>query len=967
MPHRNTLLAGIVAALLWAGFSAQAQNPRLAVSPDALFFRQVGTEASPPEPREFTIHTRGGATLGAFSVTVATTGGNWLNVSSSNGTGTTTLTAAVDTSGLTPGIYSGVITVTAEGLAGSPFEVPVTLELLTTPVGRGRGRAPALIVQPDRLKFRVRGDAPVPAARHILIHRPSGGDFPWTAVATVLTPAAGAWLKTAPASPAADTGRTFLKVSVDPAGLAEGEYEGEIVVTSESHTATVSVELEVDDEGEGEDEEEEGEENDGQGRGHSSKLLVTPQALNFIVLPGSDQPLRTRTLAVHRTGRGDPLAWTAAATVDTPDGGTWLTIDPASGSTPGEILVVANPEGLEPGMYSGKVTVTSGGQEENVRVFLRILGPDRSAVRVRPRALRFTATPGAGGSVSPASLPVSIESNATGLTFTAAATTASGGTWLRIAPNSGAVPGEITASVVASVATALAPGVYTGQIEVTIAGAFQEVHTIHVTLKVFGPDDTPRLRVEPAAVAFVGSQGGAAPAAKSVRLRSEGAAGIDWTATVNVEIGSWLGLSALSGTANATGSSTVEVSGNIGNLPRGVYRGTITFTPTSPAGIPPVELRVRLIVRRPGTGQPSSLSLRAASGHALGASPAAVAAGELIAFFTEPADAFISEVDAPPNLGVTVLDSEGTPVVGARVVVRSSNGEPDVTLADVGGGRYEGIFRALSSGLVVLTASAEIGGQTAPTFGVYGDMEAAARPPAAVFQDGAVSAASFSSGPVPLAPGSIASLFGLNVTNGAAFAAGLPLPAVLGGVRVTIGGIPARLFSVSAGENQINQINLQIPVELDGQAQADVVVNNNSVLSQPQTIALGSAPALFTFSQTGVGPAVALRDADSSVLSAGNPAAPGEVIRLYATGLGAVAPPVANGEAPTGHSRTVGTVTVTIGGRLAEVLFAGLAPQSVGLYQIHARVPDDLPRGNAVVVISVEGIPATGQATLAIR
>ena len=139
MSYRKSLLAWAVITVVCLWQTAQAQNPRLAVSPDALFFRQVGT-APAPSPREFTVHTRGGGTLGAFTVAVATTsGGNWLSVSSSGGTGNTTLTGSVNTTGLASGMYSGKITVTAAGLTGSPFEVKVTLEILTTPVGGGGG------------------------------------------------------------------------------------------------------------------------------------------------------------------------------------------------------------------------------------------------------------------------------------------------------------------------------------------------------------------------------------------------------------------------------------------------------------------------------------------------------------------------------------------------------------------------------------------------------------------------------------------------------------------------------------------------------------------------------------------------------------------------------------------------------------------------------------------------------------
>ncbi|MGH9786778.1 MAG: BACON domain-containing protein, partial [Terriglobia bacterium] len=287
MSYRKTLLVWAVIAMVCAGWTARAQNPRLAVSPDALFFRQVGT-APTPSPREFTVHTRGGGTLGAFTVAVATTsGGNWLSVSSSGGSGNSTLTASVNTTGLTSGMHSGTITITAAGLTGTPFEVKVTLEILTTPVGGGG--PPTLLAQPNTLKFKVKDDTPHPPARHVLIQSPSGDNFNWTAVASVLTPAAGTWLKTSPVSPASGAGRAMLEVNVDPTGLPNGDYRGRIIVTSGSNSATVSVELEVDNtpasqgggpggnQGGGQGGGQGGQGGQGQGQGRGPKLLVTPQ------------------------------------------------------------------------------------------------------------------------------------------------------------------------------------------------------------------------------------------------------------------------------------------------------------------------------------------------------------------------------------------------------------------------------------------------------------------------------------------------------------------------------------------------------------------------------------------------------------------------------------------------------------------------------------------------------------------
>jgi uncharacterized protein (TIGR03437 family) len=58
--------------------------------------------------------------------------------------------------------------------------------------------------------------------------------------------------------------------------------------------------------------------------------------------------------------------------------------------------------------------------------------------------------------------------------------------------------------------------------------------------------------------------------------------------------------------------------------------------------------------------------------------------------------------------------------------------------------------------------------------------------------------------------------------------------------------------------------------------------------------------------------------------------------------------------------------TVTIGGRPAQVLFSGLTPSSVGLYQINLVPASDTPTGLQPVVITVNGI-ASKPVNIAIR
>ncbi len=144
------------------------------------------------------------------------------------------------------------------------------------------------------------------------------------------------------------------------------------------------------------------------------------------------------------------------------------------------------------------------------------------------------------------------------------------------------------------------------------------------------------------------------------------------------------------------------------------------------------------------------------------------------------------------------------------------------------------------------------------------------------------------------------------------------------------------------------------------------MVTNNVTLCVAETITVGTAPALFTTSQTGLGAGAFLHGADFSGVGSSSPATAGEVILLYATGLGAVSPAGQTGALASASSVT-GTVTVTIGGQTAVVQYAGLAPGFAGLYQINVVVPSGIPSGDNAVVVSVDGTPATGQATVAIK
>ena len=94
----------------------------------------------------------------------------------------------------------------------------------------------------------------------------------------------------------------------------------------------------------------------------------------------------------------------------------------------------------------------------------------------------------------------------------------------------------------------------------------------------------------------------------------------------------------------------------------------------------------------------------------------------------------------------------------------------------------------------------------------------------------------------------------------------------------------------------------------------------------------------------------------------GTPANRGEVISIYCSGLGPGRP------APTSPlSGVTNPVTVTIGGREAQVLFAGLAPPFSGLYQINVFVPANATIGDAAEVILESAGQRSRPVTIAVR
>jgi uncharacterized protein (TIGR03437 family) len=225
------------------------------------------------------------------------------------------------------------------------------------------------------------------------------------------------------------------------------------------------------------------------------------------------------------------------------------------------------------------------------------------------------------------------------------------------------------------------------------------------------------------------------------------------------------------------------------------------------------------------------------------------------------------------------------------------------------------------------------------------------------------SAASYST---TVAAGSIVAVFGTFLVGSSVSSASLPLPDTLSGLTLDLTGkVPVPMFYASE-----EQVNAQIPWEVAGQSQTAITASINGQTTAPVTVTLAAyAPAIFAVDGGGNGQG-AILDGNYNLVSSSNPTTAGAYIQIYGTGLGPVTNQPATGAPAPGApllAETTVAPTVKIGGVQAQVVYSGLAPGTVGLYQINAQVPNGVTSGSSVdVTVSIGGVQSN-VVTLAVQ
>jgi uncharacterized protein (TIGR03437 family) len=236
-----------------------------------------------------------------------------------------------------------------------------------------------------------------------------------------------------------------------------------------------------------------------------------------------------------------------------------------------------------------------------------------------------------------------------------------------------------------------------------------------------------------------------------------------------------------------------------------------------------------------------------------------------------------------------------------------------------------------------------------------------------VISDGGIGQNGFSVPAVQaISTGAITTIYGSNF-----MAAGTPaaintvangqLSTKFAGVCVNFGTVPAPIFAVAT-----TQITVEIPAVAAGTVPVQVLRNCGDATEQKSNVlnvaAQASTPEFLYLAINGDGknPVAAvgtdgLYIAPPSVIPGARPAVAGDILVIYALGLGATDPAQTVG-APAAGIASAAAPTITIGGVTvspADLFYAGVSPGYIGLYQINLRVPAGVASGNQPIVIKM--------------
>jgi uncharacterized protein (TIGR03437 family) len=287
----------------------------------------------------------------SFTASTSVSGGGtqWLSVNPSSGTAPQNITLTANPSGLSAGTYYGTVMVSA----GSNTASANVIFVVSNSGGQTGGN---VISSPTALTFNytVNGSNNQ-TSQNLTISNQVGGTqgIPFT-ISVAVNGGTVNWLAANAGGSSSSVTQANVTVTISPGSLPAGSYTGTVMISpTGGNTLSIPVTMNI------------------QG---APTVTATPSQLAFNYQVGGTTPAPG---VVQVSGSASGLSFSAS--VSTTSGGTWLSINNTSGTTPASLSVTVSPTNLAAGnTYQGTILVqgTGGaGGANTINVTLTVTAP----------------------------------------------------------------------------------------------------------------------------------------------------------------------------------------------------------------------------------------------------------------------------------------------------------------------------------------------------------------------------------------------------------------------------------------------------------------------------------------------------------------------------------------------------------------------------------------------------------------
>jgi len=347
--------------------------PKIEVTPESLSFstKEGSTNLS---SQTITVKNEGQGTL---NYTISDDA-SWLNINPKSGiceqSTTKSHTVSIDISGLSQGTYNGTITISDPKAKNSPQTVNVSLNI-------SKQSPPQIWVSTSSLSFSAKEGGANPSSKSFSVKNSSEGTLSYSISDDA------SWLSVSPSSGSSKGGTKSHAASINISGLSAGTYKATITISdpnASNSPQTISVTLTINQQS-------------------PPQIWTNTKNFSFEATVGGSDP-SSQTLRIKNSGEGT-LDYTIS------DDASWLTINPASGSSSGgenRHTVSVDIDGLSQGTYTGTIAITdpnasNSPQEVNVSLELSSLPSDNK--------ISISCSPSSGGTDTIVSIPITISGN----------------------------------------------------------------------------------------------------------------------------------------------------------------------------------------------------------------------------------------------------------------------------------------------------------------------------------------------------------------------------------------------------------------------------------------------------------------------------------------------------------------------------------------------------------------------------